>query len=68
MSSSTVPERYVTLCLRVGAHIEDFVDAYFGPAALKEEALAGGPQDPRVLRDEAVALIERVPGLKLVST
>jgi hypothetical protein len=36
----TVPERYVSLCLRVGAHIEDFVDAYFGPAALQEEALA----------------------------
>jgi hypothetical protein len=54
----TVPERYVTLCLRVGARIEGFVDAYFGPAALKEEALADGPHDPRGLRDEALALLE----------
>jgi hypothetical protein len=57
----TVPERYVSLCFRVGAHIEDFVDAYFGPAPLKEEALAEGPHDPDSLRDEALALLEDAP-------
>jgi hypothetical protein len=57
----TVPERYVRLCLRVGAHIEDFVDAYVGPAVLKEEALAEGRHDPRSLRDEALALLEDAP-------
>jgi hypothetical protein len=62
MNRRTVPERYVSLCLRVGAHVEDFVDAYFGPAALKEEALAEGPHDPHSLRDEALALLEDVPG------
>ncbi len=61
MNHLTVPERYVSLCLQVGAHIEDFVDAYFGPASLKEEALAGGPHDPQGLRDEALALLEDTP-------
>jgi hypothetical protein len=60
MARGTVPERYVTLCLRVGAHVEDFVDAYIGPAALKEAALADGPHDPEALRDEALALLEDV--------
>jgi hypothetical protein len=60
MSRRAIPERYVTLCLRVGAHDGDFVDAYIGPAALREEALADGPHDPRALRDEALTLLEDV--------
>jgi len=60
MSRRTIPERYVTLCLRVGAHDEDFVDAYIGPVALREGALAEGPHEPRALRDEALALLEDV--------
>jgi hypothetical protein len=58
MTRGTVPERYVTLCLRVGAHVEDFVDAYIGPASLRDAALADGPHDPEALRDEALALLE----------
>lgn len=61
MSRRTVPERYVTLCLRVGAHDEDFVDAYVGPAALTEEALADGLHEPQALRDEALALFDDTP-------
>ncbi len=60
MSNGTVPERYVTLCLRVGALDEDFVDAYIGPASLKEEALADGPHEPLALREEALALFDDV--------
>lgn len=55
----------MTLCLRVGAYIEDFVDAYFGPSALKEDALAGAPHAPQGLRDEALALLEDAPGADL---
>jgi hypothetical protein len=58
MTRGTVPERYVTLCLRVGAHVGDFVDAYIGPASLRDAALADGPHDPEALRDEALALLE----------
>jgi hypothetical protein len=61
MDRRSAPERYVRLCLQVGTHIEDFVDAYIGPAALREEALADAPHDPHRLRDEAVALLEDVP-------
>jgi hypothetical protein len=60
MIPATLPERYVTLCLRLGAHVEDFVDSYIGPAALRETALADGPHDPEALRDEALALLEDV--------
>ncbi len=60
MTPATVPERYVTLCLRVGSHVEDFVDAYIGPAALREAALADGPHDPQAIREEALALLEDV--------
>ena len=61
MSQHPVPESYVRLCLRVGEHLEDFVDAYIGPRALREEVRAEGRQDPRSLRDDALALIEAVP-------
>jgi hypothetical protein len=57
----TVPERYVTLCLRVGAHVEDFVDAYIGPPGLEQEIAAEEPHDPRSLRDDALALLEELP-------
>jgi hypothetical protein len=46
----------------VGAHIEDFVDSYFGPTDLKDDPLADGPHDPHSLRDEALALLEDVLG------
>lgn len=26
-----IPQRYVWLCLRVGRHIDEFVDAFVGP-------------------------------------
>jgi hypothetical protein len=46
----------------VGAHVEDLVDAYFGPDVLRERALEGAPHDPQALRDEALALLEETPG------
>lgn len=52
----------MTLCLRVGAHDEDFVDAYIGSAALKEEALAEWAARPARPSGEALALLEAVPG------
>jgi len=60
MNRRTVPERYVSLCLRVGAHIEDFVDAYIGPSALEREIAVEQPHDARRLRDESLSLIQEV--------
>ncbi|HEY7280410.1 MAG TPA: hypothetical protein VID47_02345, partial [Actinomycetota bacterium] len=45
---------------RVGALVEDFVDAYVGPAALRDEALADGRHEPSSLHDEAQALLDAV--------
>lgn len=54
-----VPERDVSLCLQVGEHFEDFVDAYIGPPALREEIADGEPRDPAALRDDALKSLQR---------
>ena len=51
-----VPERYVRLCLRVGRHIDGFIDAFIGPSEWEQSVAADQPVDPRHLRDEAQRL------------
>src|SRR5262249_26336442 len=65
VSVRSLPERYVRLCLRVDAHIEDFVDAYVGPAELRDEIPAQERTDPAALREQAVALRGALPGAGL---
>ena len=64
MNGSAV-ERYVALCLRLDAHVDGFVDAYFGPAELRTRIGAEEPVDPPILRDEAAALLEGLPNADL---
>ena len=52
-----LPERYVRLCLRVGRHIDGFVDAYVGPPGWERAVAAEELADPRRLQDEAAALL-----------
>lgn len=52
-----IPERYVWLCLRVGRHFEDFVDAYIGPSEWQQAVAAEEPVDPRQLHDETKAIL-----------
>ncbi len=52
-----LPERYVRLCLRVGRHIDGFVDAYVGPPEWERAVAAEELADPRRLQDEAAALL-----------
>lgn len=52
-----IPERYVRLCLRVGRHVDGFVDAYFGPPGWKRDVDDEEPVEPDRLRDEASALL-----------
>ena len=52
-------ERYLLLGLRLGRHVDGLVDAYFGPAALKERVDAEPPAAPAELADEAGALARR---------
>jgi hypothetical protein len=51
-----VLERYLVLGLRLGRHIDGFVDAYYGPAELNEQVDAEDPADPSELAAEAAAL------------
>jgi hypothetical protein len=60
-----LPERYVRLCLRVGRHIDGFVDAYVGPPEWQRAVAAEELADPRQLKDEAVALLGALEGAGL---
>ena len=53
---------YLLLALRLDQHVPGLVDGYFGPAALKAEVDLETPRSPARLRDDAVALQDRVAG------
>ena len=53
-----IPERYVRLCLRVGRHIDGFIDAFIGPSEWEQSIAADQLVDPRHLRDEAQLLLD----------
>jgi hypothetical protein len=52
-------DRYLLLGLRLGRHVDGLVDAYFGPAALKERVDAEPLVAPAELAAEAGALARR---------
>jgi hypothetical protein len=52
-----VIERYLLLGLRLGKHVDGFVDAYFGPTELAEQVEPEPPTDPAELAAEASALL-----------
>jgi hypothetical protein len=52
-----VIERYLLLGLRLGKHVDGFVDAYFGPRELAEQVEPEQPADPPELAEEASALL-----------
>ena len=51
-------ERYLELCLRLGRHVDGLVDAYYGPAEIKERVDAEELRDPAVLATDAASLLE----------
>ena len=51
-----VVERYLLLGLRLGRHVDGFVDAYYGPPRLQERVNAEPPSPPAELAREAAAL------------
>ena len=55
-------ERYLELGLRLGRHVDGFVDAYYGPAALSEEISSEPVTDPRALVDAAAELLSDLDG------
>ena len=60
MSENDVPQavtRYLQLGLALGRHVEGFVDAYYGPASLADEAGAGPPVPAPALAGQARRLL-----------
>jgi hypothetical protein len=53
-----IPDRYVRLCLRVGRHIDGFIDAFIGPSEWEQEVSAEETVDPKHLREEAHLLLD----------
>ena len=51
-------ERYLELCLRLGRHVDGLVDAYYGPAEIKERVDQEEVRDPAALVQDAVSLLE----------
>ena len=55
-----VIERYLTLGLRLGKHVDGLVDAYYGPPELADAVAAEAPVDPGDLAADADALAQSV--------
>jgi hypothetical protein len=53
----TVVDRYLELGLRLGRHVDGFVDAYYGPPALADRVAAEPVAAPALLVSEAADLI-----------
>jgi hypothetical protein len=58
--SELVAERYLTLGLQVGRHVEGIVDAYYGPPELAAAVEAEPPVEPRQLVSAAEALLDEL--------
>jgi len=57
--------RYVELAFGIERHQPGMVDAYFGPEAIRTEALAAPEPSPGELLDQAAALLEDVTAAEL---
>jgi hypothetical protein len=51
---------YLLLALRLDQHVPGLIDAYYGPASLKAQVDMEARRSPAALRDDAVALRDRV--------
>lgn len=56
-------ERYLLLGLRLGRHVDGYVDAYYGPPELKEQADEEELAAPAELAAEAAALRQELTGI-----
>src|SRR5690606_4700187 len=53
----TIVDRYLELGLRLGRHVDGFVDAYYGPPVLAERVAAEPVQPPGQLLGDAAGLV-----------
>lgn len=61
-NSPGLVDRYLTLGLRLGRHIEGLVDAYYGPAELSDRVAEEPLVDPTGLLEEAKRLVADLAG------
>jgi hypothetical protein len=61
----TLVDRYLELGLRIGRHVDGFVDAYYGPPEIAARVEAEPPTDPAELAAAARALVEELDGAGL---
>ena len=59
-SDVDVVEAYLTLGLRLGRFDDAIVDAYYGPAALRDTVAAESRREPGALLDDASTLLRRI--------
>ena len=64
----TVVERYLTLGLRLGRHVDGLVDAYYGPPELAAAVEAEEPRAPAALAADADELLAELPDAGLDQT
>ncbi|MHA1982715.1 MAG: hypothetical protein ACW967_00065 [Candidatus Hodarchaeales archaeon] len=60
MSLSDFGKRFLLLGLRIGQHIDGYIDAYFGPPELKQIVEKEGKQSPNELLMEAENLVKQI--------
>ena len=53
----SVVERYLELGLRVGKHVDELVESYYGPPEVAARVEAEQPLAPETLKDDAGALL-----------
>jgi hypothetical protein len=61
----TLIHRYLELGLRIGRHIDGFVDAYYGPPGIAERVDAEPPAEPADLAATARELLDELDGAGL---
>lgn len=52
---------YLRIGLEIGKHVEDYVDAYYGPPDIKAAVEAGPDLEPAELQQQVADLAERIP-------
>jgi len=53
---------YLRLTLAINKHIDGYIDAYYGPEALRQEVNAAPPRPPAGLLDDLARLEDSIPG------
>ncbi len=55
---SETAEEYLRLALRLGKHLDNLVDSYYGPPEIAEQVEAEEPRDPAALAEDAARIRE----------